>query len=41
MELLGMEGFQEFGLIIDLVGELGQELAQPVETGTPGLTRVW
>ena len=30
VELLGVEGFEEFGLGVDLVGELGQELAQAV-----------
>lgn len=30
VELLGVEGFDEFGLGVDLVGELGQELAQAV-----------
>ena len=30
VELLGVESFEEFGLGVDLVGELGQELAQAV-----------
>ena len=30
VELLGVEGFKEFSLGVDLVGELGQELAQAV-----------
>ena len=30
VELLGVEGFEEFGLGVDLVGELGQEFAQAV-----------